>query len=579
MATVTPGNYVAEIDTLDAGSVGRCVAWAVREHRQGWSGFGVLDAAPDETITYQEAFRRAIDHGLRPEAPMALGLWVKPPGPSANAGGGSSTPSAAAGGAGSNMANVRTWPSVITEVGAPTRARDRSSGVMVLFCDPIRYLLRIPVWGAYKACSPGELLGAGLSLAAGGDGEPALKPLLPGLPPLRISEKGLRESVHEVPYAIATGEPLGVWLAAIFGCLGVRAELVGRDSGRVDVVLRDKAPTGAPLSMTLLPGSPSATNAAIQSIQQQGPRQLRDTLYDGVSFGDPVRVGDWTPAVGEVVQAEGLDRDGAAYLADFEGQRSDLDLNTLGIVTEQPGFHPGRLVQFSNRSVSGASTWQVARTVHGQTGGRYRNSADLVKAGVSWRPDMPEQGGPITVTGVVDDGKSELGDLVARTRLGRIPVRFGVSFVPPSADDEAADGKTPETPAAAPKSTAAPDSAAAPDQATGPVPKPVELDLSIAEPMAGASHGFVPSHRQGDICRIHVHHPLAAEIAGFVYGFDNRVAKNVLDASAAILADNPADEWSGMVFRPGDDAAEDDEAAVTNWRSGSNDGGTAAGDG
>ena len=542
MATVTGSSYAAEIDTLDAGSVVPCAEWAVRENLQGWSGFGVVDTAPGEAIGYAEAFRRAVDYGLRPEAPVALGLWARPPEAATETEeSGSASPAAPEGKA--EMVNVRTWPSVVTEVGAPTKVRNRTSGVIVMFSDPIRYLLHSRIWGAYRDCSPGALLGAGLSLASGGDGAPTLTPALPGFPPLTIRE-ALREPARELRYAIAAGEPLGSWLAGIFGALGIRIELIGRESGRVDITLRDTPPNGAPLSMTLLPGSPSASNAAIKGIRQRGQRQIRDTMYDAVTQGDPVRVGELTPPVGQMLFMTDIDIDEAAYLADFEEQRSELNLNTLEIVTEQPGIHPGRLLEFGNRSVSGASVWQVAQTCHGQGAGRYRNSADLVKSGVSWRPEAPPRKGPVTVTGVVDDGASELGEIVSRDVLGRIPVTIGMAFrVTMESDEEDAE-------------------------AAGPVPAPAQLRLSITEPMAGGSHGFVPSHRQGDICRINVHSPVHAEIGGFLYGFDNRLAKNILDVSASIMASNPLARWSGMVFRPGDDADTEDEQIVSDWQKG-----------
>ena len=543
MAVVTGSSYVAEIDTLDAGSVVPCVEWAVRENLQGWSGFGVVDTATGEPVGYGEAFRRTIDYGLRPEAPIALGLWARPPEVAAETEETGSESFDATEGA-VKMINIRTWPSVVTEVGAPTEIRNRTSGVIVMFSDPIRYLLHSRIWGAYRDCSPGALLGAGLSLATGGDGAPTLTPALPGLPPLAIHE-ALRESVRELPYAIAAGEPLGSWLAGIFGALGIRIELVGRESGRVDVTLRDTPPNNPPLSMTLLPGSPSASNAAIKGIRQHGPRQIRDTIYDAVTQGDPVRVGELTPPVGQILSMADIDIDEASYLADFEGQRSELNLNTLEIVTEQPGLHPGRLLEFSNRSVSGASVWQVAQSCHGQGAGRYRNSADLVKSGVSWRPEAPARKGQVTVTGVVDDGESELGEIVSRDVLGRIPVMIGMAFRVASESDGGEDA-----------------------DAAGPVPAPTQLRLSITEPMAGGSHGFVPSHRQGDICRINVLSPLHAEIGGFLYGFDNRLAKNILDASASIMASNPLARWSGMVFRPGDDADQEDEQIVSNWQKG-----------
>ena len=542
MPSVSPtsgarGSYVVEIDALDVGSVVPTHEWVVHESRQGWTGFCVVDPGYTEFISRHEAFRRTLNFGLRPEAPVALGLWAKPAEdaepPAADAGG--------AAGAGTRgpegLVNVRTWPSVVTEVSVPSGDFPAHTRAMIFFVDPMRFLLQSPIWGAYKECSPGELLGGALSLAAGGDGRPTLTPALAGLPTLRITES-LRESTRKLPYVIAVGEPLGRWLASVFGRLGIRAELIGRSSGRVDIFLRDGAPAGKPVEMTLLPGSATATNAVLTSLRQTSRDVRRGALLDGVSIGESQRIGPAVGPVGKLIYGTGVDRDEADYLAEFEGQRSALDMNAVRIVTAQPGLHPGRMLRFANRSVSGAIDWQVARVWHGSADGRYRNSADLVKGGVAWRPDVPQIGPPVTVTGLVDDGRSTVGSSVSRDRLSRVPVLLGASA------SDLGEGAS---------------------EANAPAPAPVQIDLPVTEPMAGGVHGFVPSHRQGDACRISVHHPMWAEVSGFVYGYRGRVGQNLVDASAAMVVDNLDEKWSGVVFRPWADAEEEDEHEVAQW--------------
>jgi len=405
----------------------------------------------------------------------------------------------------------------------------------------MRYLLRSPIWGVYQECSLGELLGGALSLAAGGDGRPTLEPALAGLPPLRITES-LRESVRGMPYFIATGEPLGQWLAYVFARLGVRAELLGRRSGHVDVFLRDIPPVGRPVPMTIRPGSgPSASNAVLSGIRQSGAKVLRGTLLDGMAVGESVRLGQPTPPVGDLLFAAGIDVDEAGYLAEFDGQRSSLGLNGLRLVTAQPGLHPGRLLKFTDRSVSGAKLWQVSRVWHGAAAGRYRNTVDLAKSGVSWRPALPRIQSPVTMTGKVDDGRSKPGAIVARDRLGRIPVQ--VSAMAIGGDAENAESMS-----------------------NPPCPAPVRINLSVVGPMAGGVHGWVPSHRQGDVCRVRVHHPMWAEVEGFVYGYQERLGKNLVDASAAVVTGNLEERWSGLVFRPWADVDDEDRAEQTAWR-------------
>jgi len=77
------------------------------------------------------------------------------------------------------------------------------------------------------------------------------------------------------------------------------------------------------------------------------------------------------------------------------------------------------------------------------------------------------------------------------------------------------------------------------------------IPLQVWSPAAGGYHGFIQGYRQGDTCRVMVYHPLAAEVIGFGYREDRRVAGEVSDATAAIVVEHDSDtRWSGLVFRP-----------------------------
>ena len=83
---------------------------------------------------------------------------------------------------------------------------------------------------------------------------------------------------------------------------------------------------------------------------------------------------------------------------------------------------------------------------------------------------------------------------------------------------------------------------------------PPRIPLTIIEPMAGSMHGFIPAHRHGDICRVAVHHPLYAEIAGFQYRSNRQINAQIVGATAGLVVEHDANAaWSGLVFRPAED--------------------------
>ncbi len=84
---------------------------------------------------------------------------------------------------------------------------------------------------------------------------------------------------------------------------------------------------------------------------------------------------------------------------------------------------------------------------------------------------------------------------------------------------------------------------------------PPRIPLSIVGPIAGAYHGFIPSHRQGDSCRIAVYSPFSAEIIGFQYRNNQKIGtQNAKVLTGFIIDHNGAYEWSGVLFRKTNDA-------------------------
>lgn len=544
----TPIKYLTEIDPLtDMQAAIPVHQWFVVEHLEGgWSGFADVDPGPSTTISAGEAFGTTLAFCLMPGAPAALGLWVVAQGTVQDEAGDpinqgqpsslqDSVPDAGEeekqSATDTTAIPLRTWPSMITNVQTiPSPDGLHDTACRIRFRDPLRALRNTPIWGVFRDCSPGEMLGGALSLAKGGDGKPTPLPTLSGMPPIAISQK-LRPALAEVPYAIATGEPLGLWIARVFGRLGVRIEVIGDPSGSVHINLYDYESTRAPLSMNLAPGAISASNAKISGTGAFPRSPERGSILDNPTSGISRRLGE-SGAVESLFYSAETGIDEGALRAGFERERSLLGCMRTQITTAQPGLHPGRIVEFTNRAVAGATTWQVASVKHGVGDGAYRNTATLMKAGAAWRPAVPRDEGPITVSGVVDDGESPLGETVRRDRLGRIPVTF--SFMP--------------TPV---------------DNANVPAP-PIPLALPMIEPMAGGKHGFVPAHRQGDVCRVAVQNPLYAEVVGFVYGDDRRIGEEAEDATTGIIMRHDDQQWSGLVFRPADSTAEEtDDNATT----------------
>lgn len=533
--------FSGEID-LAGGSFVPAVDWYVGETRQGWTGFAAVNPGPGENLDPEVAFARAVNYGLYPGTPIRMALWGRPP----------STYSHPPRTRGADVEFVRSWPSVVTAIHTPAslEARHGDRGAMIVFADPITFLLRKPIWGVFGNRSPGELLAGGLFLARGIHANPSLKPHIPGLPGITITES-LPEGLEEIPYAIAAGETLGAWLGAIFGRLGIRMELLGDRSGMLHVALRAGEPTGTPVELTLATAEPTAGSAVISSCIVGSGAPDRSVLLDNPSIGQPQRIGSGT-SVGrlQTYTTEEVTLDEAVERVTRAGQRTHMNRNLLRVVTRQPGLHSGRIVEF-DQPVTGADRWQVNRVAHGADDGRYRNEAQLTKLGI-WTPETPPSRGTVVLTGVVhapDAEEAEVGDPVPRDVLSRVPVRLGCSQGDPVAEapEEAkAGGDDPGE--------------------DGDDLAPPELMLSVVGPMAGGVHGFVPAHRHGDVCEVAVHHPLAAEVVGFSYSDHRRMNEGLVDLSMGIVASHDEDAWSGMVFRPGEVVEKEEEEEEKSWR-------------
>ena len=422
---------------------------------------------------------------------------------------------------------VRIWPSVITSVEADVG----TGNCDVFFCDPLAYWARRPIWGAYRNRSLGEIVGGAMSLAAGGDGSPTLTPALPGMPVVTISEY-LRATLEKLPCAIAAGQALVPWLGGVLARLGVRIEMQGSAGGQVGIALRDTAPSGTPAEMTLGSGEASAANAAVVASCSYPGRSARATVLDDPGFSSAWAIGG--PGAVETVSCVAqINLSESELRAGFAQQQIDLRGSRILVKTRRTGLAPGRLVKFTNRSVGGERLLQTGGTMHLFSTGRfaaskpsavahgvYINYVVLESGKLPWRPPIPPEDGPVVVSGVVDDGASDKGTLVARDCLGRIPIRF--SFLPTGGDGRSS-GKA----------------------------LPPRIPLFMVGPMAGGIHGFVAAHRNGDVCRILVRNPMYAEILGFGRYDHQRISQDMTGISTGVIVqEGDGDRWSGMLFLP-----------------------------
>ena len=182
-----------------------------------------------------------------------------------------------AGSTGSDLSGaiIRAWPCVVTALAPSAGGSSTKASCLVALADPITYLSGRPIWGVYRACSIGAMVGGALSLAAGGDGKPTLRPILAGLPQVRIVEN-CRDAVKNLPYSIASGEPLGHWLSTMLGILGLRMEMYGGANGVVYVNLTDQVPRGE-IPMAVVEGIGGVSDASGFSgrHQRRGHRDQR----------------------------------------------------------------------------------------------------------------------------------------------------------------------------------------------------------------------------------------------------------------------------------------------------------------
>lgn len=431
------------IDNDDTDRPIRCSQISVREaYNGGWNGSAII--TPSRTAGYTmtrllvKGFSVSLSAGRSLTVFMSL-AGADPIFPDGNRNDDGSLPLGTI---------VRLWPSVITSM-TPFSTDNSGSSLAITFADPLTYLSSRIVYGAYRLTSAAEIIGGGMSLAVGGDGRPTLQPLLRDLPQVNIVND-LREELDIIPYCVASGDTLGIWLGKLEGMLGIRTEISATVDSNVEIKLTDKAPSGRALQMPvtiderLLRSRTDEDdrrvlntngNMFISSIESRAGGVKRGFVIDDPMLGGFTRVGTQT-SVGTVVNVSGITLEEATRRLQFDLDGIFAEMLVLNVRTRQPALRPGRLIH-TGSMLGGINTWQVSLVEHSLgRDGSYINAAQILNGTVSWHPSYSLQGAPMIITGIVDGG-SKYVDLepVPRDRLGRIPITL--SFLPSPLEEEA----------------------------------------------------------------------------------------------------------------------------------------------
>ena len=331
---------------------------------------------------------------------------------------------------------IRTWPCMVSQM-VPLDSEDDTRAICrIQLVDPLGYLASREIWGAYRDVSAAELVGGAIALAAGADEGPTTEVATAWLPTIRVRGRH-RDALDVIPYAIASGETLGEWLARVLGTLGLRAELFAEDGGDTQVAyLTDALAHRGSYEMHVERDGVELSDdeqgrdggISIRSRVAFPGNPLRGALLDDPTQGTPRVLAGFGP-IGQVVQAQGADTDEVTERAWHEVRRGSCEALMVRAASGHPGIEPGCTITL-NETINRIDHWQVASARHLVSEGAYDNDATLLRADIAWHPPQAESRGTVIVSAMVDHSEESLyHEPVPRDRLGRINVRF--SFLPP----------------------------------------------------------------------------------------------------------------------------------------------------
>ena len=331
---------------------------------------------------------------------------------------------------------IRTWPCMVSQM-VPLDSEDDTRAICrIQLVDPLGYLASREIWGAYRDVSAAELVGGAIALAAGAGEGPTTEVATAWLPKIRVRGRH-RDALDVIPYAVASGETLGEWLARVLGMLGLRAELFAEDGGDTQVVyLTDALAHRGSYEMHVERDGVELSDdeqgrdggISIRSRVAFPGNPLRGALLDDPTQGTPRVLAGFGP-IGHVVRAQGADTDEVTERAWHEVRRGLCEALMVRASSGHPGIEPGCTITL-NETINRIDHWQVASARHLVSEGAYDNDATLLRADTAWHPPEAEPRGTVIVSAMVDHSEESLyHEPVPRDRLGRINVRF--SFLPP----------------------------------------------------------------------------------------------------------------------------------------------------
>ena len=510
MATSRRIGYTTQIVSHTGGERGLPPVYMM-VHEQNGGGYTISLELRPVVANAEAALHAVIDHGISPGESAVVRLNLN----------------------GSARA-VRTWPCVVTSIATrDARRGEDDPAVIITLADPFTACGNRNLWLAFSDVDLAEVIGAALSATGGGDGMPSRNPVIPGLGPIEI-RTDVRETIRDLPYVIAAGETLREWMESMSGLLKIRMELVGLEDGKLVVTITDRSPRvsamndkGAIPLYIKMKEPVSARNVWISKPRTAVWPQERGGMMDVPSQGIPSRFGPEGP-IGSVLQGAQMERDEGETRETMNNARGKSSQVRIKIESAQPGLIPGRIVSFEDPPkdrdgnllaplmIFGAARWQIIEVAHVFVHGGYQCTAEAEKSGVPWhhmQSEVPRE--MRMVSGILDDGESKPGEAVRQDRLGMLPVCLAFC----AHLDPGADVSWSET-----------------------------LDLISSFPTGGGEHGFVSDTRQGDVCRVRVHTPLFAEIAGFSYCDDRTIKKTIREATSGFVVHQGVEEWRGMKF-------------------------------
>ena len=501
------GGYRARVRSLASGQGEEVPVYGlmVSEIRgNGWSA--ALELRPN-TADPGRALAETIDAGLAPGTACAVRLTR-------------------------TGALAREWAGTVVSVAAkaPGVGEDYAHCTIGM-TDPVTALATRTIEFGWGECDLAALLGAAVSAAGNGRGRLERAPALPGAPALRFDAE-VRGTAKRLRYAIAAGESLGEWLEKLCAKTATRVELESTGPGEVRVVARDAPPRESglnrkgPITLAVRArGMPAPGEMVVDTSMLESAARERGGILDNAELGDAAPLGPagpietvfdhpgWGREDGEADRRRRLERDAAAQVG-------------LGALSCAPAMTPGRTVAVrgggaegeaspGERTVFGATQWQVAGVAHLYEGGHYVNRASLEKAAAAWHPSDAEPAHARVRTATVHTLRTEQGEEVHADRLGRVPVRLGAMTALAGDPDQEAH---------------------------------MSIPLPVRAESAGARHGAHGARQHGDVCRVAVHHPLRAEVIGFVHRDDRAIKEAVRSASQAQVMHQNEEGWTGAAF-------------------------------